>query len=93
MCILAKLYHEWYFPNEKPREGNMEEWSRNEDLWIRAEECLDAELFQELQISVSRLMDMETCRTFEEGFRLGAQLMLEVCASTPHPSELAVLKR
>ena len=48
MCILAKLYHEWYFPNEKPREGDMEEWSRNEDLWIRAEECLDAELFQEL---------------------------------------------
>ena len=78
MCILAELYHEWHSPREKLRGNEHAEWSRSEDLWMRAEQVLDAELFEELQRSVMDLMDQEACREFEEGFRLGVQLMLEV---------------
>lgn len=81
MCILAELYHEWYTPNEKPWEEGKEEWARNEDLWEQAEQCLDAELFQELQSSFIRLMDIETCHTFQAGFCLAVQIMQEVYAA------------
>ncbi|MBD5169089.1 MAG: hypothetical protein HDT20_03045 [Oscillibacter sp.] len=81
MCILAELYHEWHSPREKLRDNEHAEWSRSEDLWMQAEQVLDAELFEELQRSVIDLMDQEACREFEEGFRLGVQLMLE--ATTP----------
>lgn len=81
MCILAELYHEWYTPNEKPWEEGKEEWARNEDLWEQAEQCLDAELFQELQSSFIRLMDLETCHTFQAGFCLAVQLMQEAYAA------------
>ena len=77
MDILAKLYHEWHAPLEKPRESEHEVWGRNEDLWIEAGKSLDPELLEELQESVMHLMDQEACREFEEGFRLGVQLMLE----------------
>lgn len=78
MCILAELYHEWHSPREKPWKGEHEMWERSEDLWIQAEKVLDAELFDELKRSVIDLIDMEACREFEEGVRLGAQLMLEI---------------
>ena len=81
MCILAELYHEWYSPNAKRWEDGddgAEEWVRNEALWTQAEQCLDKDLFRELQMSVIELMDIETCRTFQAGFRLGSQLMQEI---------------
>ena len=87
MCILAELYHEWYTPNEKPWEEGKEEWARNEDLWEQAEQCLDAELFQELQSSFIRLMDLETCHTFQAGFSLAVQLMQEAYATAPQSAK------
>ena len=96
MCILAELYHEWYSPNAKRWENGeegREEWVRNEELWTKAEACLDGELFRELQMSVINLMDIEPCHTFQTGFRLGSQLMQEIYAPAPHSGELAVLKR
>ena len=87
MRILAELYHEWYTPNEKPREGGKEEWARNEDLWERAEQCLDPELFRELQLSVIHLMDIETCHTFQAGFCLAVRLMQEVYATAPQSAK------
>ena len=84
MCILDELYYEWHAPREKPAEEEHEAWSRSEDLWEQVEKNLDAELFAEFQQSVIRLMDLETCREFREGFRLGAQLMLDLrLAATP----------
>ena len=85
MSILAELFHEWYSPNAKRwEEGDegVQEWVRNEELWTQAEQCLDAELFRELQMSVIELMDLETCRTFRAGFRLGSQLMQEISAAS-----------
>ena len=81
MSILNELYHEWHMPREKPREEEHPVWGRTEELWTRAEEVLDAELFEKLQSSVVEVIDQEACREFEEGFRLGVQLMLE--ARTP----------
>lgn len=78
MSILSEIYLEWYSMQEKPREGDREEWDRNEDLWLKASKKLDAELFEELHLSVIHLMEMEACREFEEGFRLGVQLMQEL---------------
>ena len=78
MCILDELYHEWHSPREKPRKEEHTAWGYNEDLWIRAEKVLDGELFEELKQSVMELIDMEACREFEEGFRLGAQLILDL---------------
>lgn len=82
MSILAELYYDWHSPREKPREGEREEWARNEELWMEAEKALDAELFCELQQSVIRLIDSESCHEFQEGFRLGFELMMEL----RHPS-------
>ena len=87
MCILAELYHEWYTLNEKPWEEGKEEWARNEDLWEQAEQCLAPELFQELQLSVVRLMDLETCHTFQAGFSLAVQLMQEAYAAAPQSAK------
>ena len=78
MCILDELYHEWHSPREKPWEEEYEAWEYNEDLWSEAEKYLDAELFDKLKRSVIDLMDMEACREFGEGVRLGARLMLEI---------------
>ena len=78
MGILDELYHEWHLPREKPRAGDHDAWDRSEVLWTQAEKVLDAELFEELKQSVIDLMDLEACREFEEGFRLGAQLMLDL---------------
>ena len=77
MCILNELYHEWHVPREKPRKDESTAWDRSEELWTKAEKVLDAELFEKLQRSVVDLIDLEACREFEEGFRLGVQLMLE----------------
>ena len=77
MSILDELYHEWHTLREKPRKKEHAAWDRNEELWTQAEKALDAELFEKLQRSVVELIDMESCREFEEGFRLGVQLMLE----------------
>ena len=81
MSILDELYHEWHTLREKPRKEEHAAWEHSEELWMQAENVLDAELFEELQHSVAELMDVEACREFEEGFRLGVQLMLE--ARTP----------
>ena len=78
MGILDELYHEWHLPREKPWAGEHDAWGRSEDLWTQAEKVLDAELFEELKRSVIDLLDLEACREFEEGFRLGAQLMLDL---------------
>ena len=78
MSLLDELYHEWHSPREKPREGAREDWEYNENLWAQAEKVLDAELFEELQRSVIDLMDSESCHEFQEGFRLGVQLMQEL---------------
>ena len=40
-------------------------------------------------MSVINLMDIETCRTFQTGFRLGSQLMQEIYAPAPHSGESA----
>ena len=86
MRILDELYHEWHSPREKSREEGCKEWEHNEDLWLQAEKVLDPELFDELQQSVIYLMDMEACHEFQEGFRLGAQLMLDLQRSAePRP--------
>ena len=82
MCILDELYHEWHSPREKPWEGEYEAWDHNEGLWMQAEKVLDAELFGELQRSVMDLMDLEAYHEFEAGFRLGAQLMLDLHLSS-----------
>ena len=90
MSILAELYHEWHSPREKPWEGEHAYWERSEDLWLQAKKHLDAELFDELKLSVMNLIDTEACHEFEEGFRLGAQLMLEMQLTTIHcPSSTA----
>ena len=44
MCILDELYYDWHSSRETPQTKGSEEWRRNEDLWIQAEKCLDAEL-------------------------------------------------
>lgn len=91
MCILAELFYEWHSPRETPQNGDRAEWDRNEDLWTQAEKVLDAELFDELKRSVIDLMDLEACREFKEGFRLGAQLMLELYADgAPEPPRPAI---
>ncbi len=82
MCILDELYYEWHSPRERSWEGIQEEWGRNEELWTQAEKCLDAELYEKLHLSASRLIDLESCREFQEGFRLGVQLMLELRLNT-----------
>ena len=78
MSILNELYHEWHSPREKHRPDECEAWDRTEDLWEQAKKCLDSELFAELQRSITVLIDQEACHEFEEGFRLGVQLMLEI---------------
>ena len=81
MCILDELYYEWHSPRELPEqkcEEIHEEWGRNEDLWTQAEKSLDPELLDQLQRSVSELMELECCQEFQAGFRLGVQLMLEI---------------
>ena len=90
MSILAELYREWHSPREKPWAGEHEDWDRSEDLWMQAEKYLDADLFDELKRSVMDLMDTEACHEFEEGFRLGVQLMLEMQRPAAHcPSSTA----
>lgn len=77
MSILDELYHEWHAPREKPQAEDHAEWERSEDLWTQAEKCMDPELLEELRGSVVNLIDLESCREFREGFRLGVELMLE----------------
>ena len=78
MSILDELYYEWHEPREKPRSEEQEKWGYIETLWARAEESLDADLLQELQMNIFQLLDQEACHEFQEGFRLGAQLMLSI---------------
>ena len=78
MCILADLYYDWHLPQEGRRADEEKAWGHIEDLWEQAEMQLDAELLEELQESVSNLIGMEAYHEFEAGFRLGAQLMLEL---------------
>ena len=87
MCILDELYREWHSPRERPWEEEHEAWEYSEDLWTEAEKYLDAELFDRLKQSVMDLMDMEACREFGEGVRLGAQLMLELSGSAVEPRQ------
>lgn len=82
MRILNELYYEWHSPREKPWEGEHADWEQNEALWAQAEEVLDAKLFEELRQSVINLIDLESCHEFQEGFRLGVELMMEL----EHPS-------
>ena len=85
MCILDELYHEWHTLREKPRKKEHAAWERSEALWMPAEKALDEELFEKLQRSVVELIDLESCREFEEGFRLGVQLMMEARALPGEP--------
>jgi len=82
MCILNELYYEWHSPRERSWKEIQEKWDLNEELWTQAEKYLNAELFEKLQFSVSQLIDLESCREFQEGFRLGVQLMLELRLNT-----------
>lgn len=78
MCILDELYYEWHSPRERSQADIREAWGRSEDLWLKAEKHLDPALFEALRRSVGDLIDLESCREFREGFRLGARLMLEI---------------
>ena len=89
MNILAELYYEWHAPREKSWVEEREEWGYVETLWEQAEKSLDADLLEELQMNIFRLLDMEACHEFQEGFRLGAQLMLTLQSPTaPASSQL-----
>lgn len=78
MSLLNQLYHEWYEMNSPSFPEEHDVFARYEDAWKKAEKILDKELSNELLGCIIELMDAASSHDFEEGFRLGAQLMMEL---------------
>ena len=88
MSILDELY-EWYEMRAglSPRVGEMQKQFGN--LWQEAEKALGEDLSEKLRSSIFDYMDEECTQDFQAGFRLGAQLMLELY-STAAPQQSPV---
>ena len=78
MCILDELYHEWYIMKSGNHPDMGEAQKRFGELWKKAAQELGDEFSEELRGSIFDYMNDECCQDFQAGFRLGAQLMLEL---------------
>ena len=78
MSILDELY-EWYETKGSCYPRRREAQKRFGEVWDRTEKVLGEELGEELRSRIFDYMDEECSDDFQAGFRLGAQLMLELC--------------
>ena len=78
MSILDELYHEWYEMKSINRLEAGEEQRRFHEAWGRAEKAMDEDCAEDLWDKIFGYMNEECRNEFLAGFRLGAQLVMEL---------------